>query len=271
LGLDAVNVLPGGVFAFSLDSGFPMTNVGPIYHGDLLATNGVVIKRNQELLAPFGIQPPAPDVGLDAVQVLDSRDILFSIESDIFSERLGVFLHHGDLLSSAGTIVLTQQQLLQKFHPSSAATDYGLDSLYQWPSSEIWFSTEQPFTDTQLGAISAGDLLSNQGYIVFRNADLVSAFAPSPAATDFGLDALYIITDATAPPAAGTKLSASVKTGTQDLSFQWQSTARVFQVERSADLSDPFTAISPVIPDLSWDDPGALQARPRAFYRLHQW
>jgi hypothetical protein len=270
LGLDAVDVLPGGEIAFSLDSGFPMTRVGPIYHGDLLSTKGRVIHRNQELLAAFGIQPPAPDVGLDAVHVLDSGEILFSIETDIFSENLGTVLRRGDLLSSAGKIVFTRQQLLQKFHPSSASTDYGLDTFYQWPGGEIWFSTELAFTDTQLGPIAAGDLLSDRGYIVFRNSELLAAFAPVQASPDFGLDALFIVTDATAPPGSA-QSNIAFNSATQDITITWQSPARIFQVERSADLTGPFEPVSPVIPDLLWKDPAALTARPRAFYRLHLW
>ena len=270
LGLDAVDVLPGGEFAFSLDSGFPMTNVGPIYHGDLLSTKGRVIHRNQELMPAFGVQPPAPDVGLDAVHVLDSGEVLFSIESDIFSEKLGTFLRRGDLLSSTGTVVRTHQKLLEKLHPPSASTDYGLDALYQWPTGEIWFSTEQPFSDSELGPIAAGDLLSDQGYLVFHNPELLTAFAPVQATPDFGLDALFIVTDATAPP-AGAQLNMAIKAGTPDLTLTWQGPGRVFQIERATTLTDPFLPVSPIIPDLSWNEVSALNLRPRAFYRLRQW
>src|SRR6266540_652039 len=83
LGLDAVDILPGGEIAFSMDSGITSETLGPLQHGDLLSTRGRIIRRNQDLLAPFGIQPPAPDVGLDAVHVLESGEILFSIETDV--------------------------------------------------------------------------------------------------------------------------------------------------------------------------------------------
>src|SRR5262249_53143220 len=130
LGLDAVDILPGGEIAFSLDNGFPVSHVGPIQHGDLLSTRGRIIRRNQDLLAPFGLHPPAPDVGLDAAHILDTGEILFSIETNIFSERLGLTLHRGDLLSSSGMVVRTHQQMLAHFHPSNTSKDYGLDALY---------------------------------------------------------------------------------------------------------------------------------------------
>jgi hypothetical protein len=269
LGLDAVHVLPGGEIAFSLDTGFPMTNVGPVHHGDLLSTAGRIVRRNEELLTAFNVPPPSTDAGLDGVQLLDSGEILFSIESDVFSGKLGTMLHRGDLLSSTGKVTRTQQQLLQKFHPPSSA-DFGLDAFYQWPGGEIWFSTEQGFTDSQLGPVTDGDLLSDDGSIVFNNNELLAAFGPPATSAGLGLDALFIVTDVTSPPAPPV-LNLAVKPGTQTLHLSWQSTARVFQVERSTDLSESFEAISPVIPALSWDDEGALQNRPRAFYRLRQW
>src|SRR4030095_85762 len=112
LGLDAVDILPGGEIAFSLGSGAPSDTLGPIHHGDLLSTQRGILRRNQDLLSPFAVQPPAPDVGLDAVHILDSSEILFSIQSNIFSQRLGVTLHRGDLLSSSGLVVRTHQQML---------------------------------------------------------------------------------------------------------------------------------------------------------------
>ena len=268
LGLDAVSVLPGGEIAFSLDIGFPMTNVGPVYPGDLLSTKGRIIRRNMELLAAFRIMPVAPDPGLDAVLVLDSGEILFSIESDVFSESLGSTLHRGDLLSSTGSIVRPYSKLYEKFHPSSPPADYGLDSLYRWPGGEIWFSPEFAFTDDQLGPITPGDLLSDQGYIVFRNSELVAPFSPVQTTADFGLDALFVVTDLTPPPDAPPQILISRKNGTPGITLNWQSSARVFQVERVSDLKLPFAPVSPVIPDLSWSDPFEGT---RAFYRLRQW
>ena len=270
LGLDAINILPGGELAFSLDAGFPTSNVGPLQHGDLLSTRGRMIYRNQELLAAFLIQPPAPDVGLDAVQIADSEEVFFSIETNTFSEKLGKTLHRGDLLSSAGSIVRTNQQLLAAFQPSNPATDYGLEAIYIWPGGETWFSTEQSFTSQVVGIIAAGDLLSDRGYIVFRNADLLSAFAPVQLSADFGLDALYVVTDAM-PPAAPAQIQIMADRASNSIGLSWQSEGRFFQVERATTVAGPFEAVTPIIPDLSFTDAGALTARPRGFYRLLQW
>jgi hypothetical protein len=166
--------------------------------------------------------------------------------------------------------VRTWQQLYQKFHPQAPSTDPGLDALFRWPNGEIWFSPETSFNDDQFGPVTAGDLLSDQGYIVYRNAELLSAFAPLQATAGLGLDALFIVTDITSPPAAA-QLNIAVKPDSPDIFLTWQSTARVFQMERTVDLAAPFVPVSPVIPDQSWNDPGGQAARSRAFYRLRQW
>jgi hypothetical protein len=270
LGLDAVDMLPGGEIAFSIGYDIVSETLGPLQHGDLLSTQGRVIRRNQDLLASFGIQPSAPDVGLDAVHLLDSSEVLFSITASVFSEKLGATLQPGDLLSSAGLIIRSSQQLLAHFHPTNAISDYGLDALYVWPSGELWFSTQKGFQDAVLGPIAGGDLLSDQGYIAFRNADLVSAFVPTNAPADIGLDALYVITDATAPTPAS-QLAIEFTRSSGSVTLTWRGQGRVFQVERADDLTGSFLPLSPILPELVFEHPGALTNRAQSYYRLRQW
>jgi len=85
LGLDALDILPGGEVAFSLEQDVFSETLGSLQHGYLLTSRGRVLARNQELTRAFVILPPVPDVGLDAAQVLDTGEILFSIETDVFS------------------------------------------------------------------------------------------------------------------------------------------------------------------------------------------
>ena len=269
LGLDAVDILPGGEIAFSLQVNITSTTLGPLQHGDLLSNRGRILRRNQQLLASFNIMPPQPDAGLDAVQVLDTGEILFSIHTNIFSEQLGGILHRGDLLSSTGLVLRSNQQLLSRFHPPVPATnDYGLDALHIWPGGEIWFSTEQGFQDGVLGPILEGDLLSDQGYIVFRNLELLNAFAPVQDPPSFGLDALYVITDAT-PAASAPRLSISAHSAGPNLA--WQGQGHVFQVEHAATVTGSFLPLSPILPDLTFNDSGAPTNGMPRFYRLRQW
>lgn len=270
VGLDAIDILPGGEIAFSIETNVSSQTHGTLYHGDLLSTRGRVLRRYYELIAPFGIMPVVPDLGLDAVHVLDTGEILFSTETNAFSERLGVQLHRGDLLSSSGTVVRTHQQMLARFNPLNPTKDYGLDALYLWNSGEIWFSVEESFDDSVFGPIHPGDLLSDQGYVVFRNLELLSAFAPLLDQSDFGLDALFIVTDAI-PAAAASRLALQVRPATRTAGLTWQGEGRVFQVERAATVNGPFQAFSPIIPDLFFDDVGALTNRAQSYYRLRQW
>src|SRR5437016_1086619 len=192
LGLDAVFVKGRGEIFFSLPVDVFSETLGPIQHGDLLSNHGYIVKRNQELLAPFSPASSA-DAGLDAVQVLADGQILFSIRGNVVS-KAGL-LSRGDILSDRGSIYLTHQELLKSFQPSVTNHDFGLDAFYLFTSGEIWFSVEEGFTDNRLGAISAGDLLSSFGYRVFSNQDLLASFAPANPSTNYGLDALFIVTD----------------------------------------------------------------------------
>jgi hypothetical protein len=87
LGLDAVDMLPGGEMAFSLGSGIFSTTLGQLQPGDLLSNKGHIIRRNQDLLAAFLTDPATNDVGLDAVHVLENGEILFSITTNVFFHR----------------------------------------------------------------------------------------------------------------------------------------------------------------------------------------
>ena len=173
--------------------------MGQIQHGDLLSDRGRIVKRNQELLAAFGLPTNRPDAGLDAVQVMPDGEILFSIQSNVLVSA-SLTLSHGDGLSDRGRVFRTNRELLANFRPAVTNHDYGLDALSVRPNGEIWFSVEEGFTDNALGPIQAGDLLGSLGYRVFSNAQLVADFGPSNPSPDYGLDAGYVIAD-TKPPA----------------------------------------------------------------------
>ena len=271
LGLDAVDILPGGEIAFSIEQTVFSELRGTLQHGDLLSNKGIILHRNQDLLAAF--QPPTAqgDAGLDAVQVLDSGEVLFSIETNVVSEKLHITVHPGDLLSSAGLIVRSNRQLLSLFHPADPTRDYGLDAFYLWPHGEIWFSTEDGFVDQLLGTILPGDLLSDSGYRVMSNMELLTAFAPREAVADFGLDALFVITD-TVPPLASPRLTNIDYHGSpRRVGLTWTGVGRVFQLQRADGIPGPFLHVSPLLPDLSFDDTASVTNSSLGLYRLLQW
>lgn len=269
-GLDALDVLPGGIVAFSLNDDFESQSLGLLRHGDLLLDDGRVLRRNSELLAAFVLQPSVDEHGLDAVQILSDGEILFSLTTDAFSEQLGAVLGHGSLLSDQGRIVRTNSQLLERFHPSGPAQDYGLDAAFQWPHGEIWFSLTGGFQDNQLGAIWAGDLLSDRGYIVVRGLDLVSPFRPIEDLADFQTDALFLY-GVQQPTASGRFLSIKADRPAGTIALEWTGGGQVFQLFRSPALEGPYLPLSLPGPERSFLDADSLALQPEAFYRLRQW
>jgi hypothetical protein len=271
LGLDALEILPGGEIAFSTRQDATSESLGPLSQGDLLSQRGQVLHRNADLLQAFNPQPPVPDVGLDAVHVRADGEVWFSITTDLFSEKLGETLRRGDLLSSSGRIVKHNQELLARFQPADPAKDHGLDALYVWPSGEIWFSVETGFADLGSNQYGDGDLLSDQGYVVYRNLELTGAFAPTEDLANFGLDALFVVTDVVPPtlPPSITSFSVNPQTGT--VSLQGEGRGQVFQLEGADDVVGTWRPLAPITPSLNWEwippHPGPAQT----FFRLRQW
>lgn len=271
LGLDCVDILPGGEVAFSIEEDAFSETLGFINHGDALSDRSRVIAAYSKLIAPFRPMPPIADPGLDALQVLDSGEIYFSIKSEFFSESLGVKIRRGDLLSNKGLIVKTQEQLLAKFHPPPIPMDFGLDAVYVWPSGEIWFSVEETLQDASLGVIRHGDLLSDRGEIVYRNYDLLRNFQPLEELADFGLDAVFIVSDAIALPAGVARCTEMELLPDGALRLHWKTTGRLRQLEKATSVLGPWKPISPITVDLTFDDPEGPKHVPQAFYRLREW
>lgn len=271
LGLKDVDVLPGGEIAFSLEQDIFSERLGPLHAGDLLSDHGRVLATNARLIAAFSPEPPVADLGLAAVQVLNSGEIHFSVQTNFFSEKLGRNIAAGDWLSSLGGVVRNNADLLARFFPADPKQDYGLAAAYVWPSGEIWFATESGFTSTNGTAYLAGDLLSDQGYVVYRNLDLLSPFEPLEDLSNFGLDALFVVTDVTPPPPADRCTGITPDPATGSLTLQFTGQGRVWQLERAGALPGPWTPVSPITTELPLTDYGVLTNLPRAFYRLREW
>jgi hypothetical protein len=180
---------------FSLPVDVFSETLGLLHNGDLLSDKGSIIKSYSEFIKPFGPMPPIADYGLDAVTYSQSGELLFSIEKSFFSEKLGITISNGDLLSEKGYVFETNGDIISKFklYPTFAPIDIGLDAVYLWPWGEIWFSTKSSFPVEQYDNISPGDLLSSYGKVVLRNKELLEAFKPTEKIADFGLDALEIV------------------------------------------------------------------------------
>jgi hypothetical protein len=273
LGLKDVDILPGGEIAFSLAQAAFSSTLGALHPGDLVSDHGRLLRTNLSLVSAFvPAAPLPPDFGLAALKIMNDGETWFSIQTSFFSKALGRMVQVGDLLSDNGTLVKSNAQLLAQFHPASPTNDYGLNSIYVWPSGEIWFSTAKGFFDVNSNYFDPGDLLSDQGYLVYSNSELVTSFRPMSALPSLGLDALYIVTDsatATAPP----QLAIPVVTNfpPASLAFQFKAPGHVFQLERATTLDGPFLPVAPTSTTTLLIDPGVLLKQTSGFYRVRQW
>jgi hypothetical protein len=268
LGLDALDIGPGAEVFFSITDPVFSETLGPLHPGDILSSQGHIAKRNQELTAAFGFKDPVPDLGLDAIQLRPNGEIWFSIATNALSPTVGN-IGPGDILSTTGVIVKTNRGLLSHFQPDKPDFDYGLDALYVWPNGEIWFATQNGFLDNALGPIPRGTLLSDQGYIVYRNLELVGAFQPLEDLADFGLDGIFIVTDATPLPPETEILEILPVTESRPLTLRWTGDARVFELQSAPGIPGPFSPASPCLLDFEWSD--SATAQPQRYYRLRSW
>lgn len=271
LGIDALDVLPGsgGVVLFSIAADAKSDTLGTVSEGDVLASDGRVWRRNKDLLQAFGFMPPVPDLGLDAVSVDPAGRVLFSVRQAAFSERLGRLIGPGDLLADDGTVVRTQADLLARFKPLPGEPEPELDGFHVWPSGEVWFSTTHGFQEAGLGSVMDGDLLSDRGYVVARNLDLVRPFQPLEDLANFGLEGFLLVNDATALPGGATLTISRPAVG--ELLLNWTGPGRVFRVEGAAGAGEPWTTRTPILADPAWRLPWSDGAGGLEFSRVRSW
>jgi hypothetical protein len=213
--------------AFSTEEDFVMLE-GTAYDGDpyvsdgdVLSLDGQVCARNQDLLAPFFVGRYTPDLGLDALDIIDipHRLVAFSTELD---DPDGGFTA-GDLLFTNGAVIpnialvapfgvdydigLDGVQLMGEWENVRAFVEgikgFGRGRFVEDPSLlkkllaeykvDIWFSIEQTFGPTDAPTLLNGDLLAATGAVIARQDALLGAGIPAGIpnrGVDFGLDAI---------------------------------------------------------------------------------
>jgi hypothetical protein len=196
-----------------------------ISDGDLLTAplGGVgactICARNRDLLSFFDV---APDLGLDAVDLIDVDAYLVAFSTELNSPNAGQFTAGDLLVTTVPYVVILNQALTAKW---GVPYDIGLDGvqfvgeseaivafldaaaketqpitadalarLFGQFSIDIWFSTEGTWAPVGAVGFLDGDLLSaNSGVIVAPNADLLPGTVPAglpQRGVDFGLDAV---------------------------------------------------------------------------------
>lgn len=258
IGLDALDVGPRGEIFFSPTVNVESFVLGPINHGDIVSASGRLYLQNQHLVSPLGVDDP--EAGLDALHFAAGDEIYFSVSKQVARANGGV-LRRGDILSNKGRVVRTEAALLQRFI-NPLAESVGVDALYYWPNGEIWFSTETGFTSGNW-TVAEGDILSDQGYVVYRNLDLLERFAPLERLADFGLDAMTVVSDVSTNTTP--TLIAEVELAGNEIELRWESQARFFQVERADAVEGPYQPLTPITLERS------LRVAAAGFYRVRQW
>ena len=164
-----------------------------VENGDVLSDSGRVVKGNADLLRPFGITPDPALSGydIDALNVAPGGEIVFSLREDVLSPTAGL-LRHGDLLSDGGRVVKTNQELLQAFGLMPPAQDVGLDGIEALENNRTFFSIATNVFSEKLGKmLTSGDLLFEDGSILYSNQQLLGAFQPKSQDQNYGLAAFH--------------------------------------------------------------------------------
>ncbi len=194
-----------------------------ISDGDLLSPNGVVCARNADLLSVFSPQTPLPDLGLDAVDIVDAQNYLVAFSTSL-DDPNGRFTA-GDLLVTNGAIIpnvalvnlfgvsydigLDEVKFTGKLdgikaflaEASDRARDYWLEQgrlrdALQRREIDIWFSTEGTWTPAGAAGFLDGDILSAAtGTIVVSQSAILPTSVPAGIpnrGVDFGVDAFAV-------------------------------------------------------------------------------
>jgi hypothetical protein len=267
LGVDGLKILPGGRVLFSLRDRQFSEVLGELPSGALLTSDGTVFRSPLDLLKPFHPIWPAEDPGLDAVQVLDDGTVLFSTVRDVPTTR-GI-QSHGDVLDSHGGVRHGLKSLLAAFDPVWESgldlAQVGLDAVHEWPHGEVWFSVVRGFQSKGVGAVRGGDVLSDRGWIVYRNLELMEGFEPVEDLADFGLGDFWVLTDG-----VGSAVTVRIRVPPMGdgVHLEWNGTGRVWQVEASVRLEGPYSPAGPVQCETEWT--GAM-GEGGGYFRVRGW
>ncbi|MCB0115152.1 MAG: hypothetical protein KDD84_13715, partial [Caldilineaceae bacterium] len=216
--------------AFSTEEDFQMQDSEPydgnpyISDGDVLSLDGEVCARNRDLLAAFFAAAAPPDLGLDALDILNVNDriVAFSTELDDPGNRFTagdlLFTNGGDIPNVALVAAFKINydiglDAVQFMGPGDKIIAF-VDALPNMPRDrflenpgllagmlkeygiDLWFSIEGTFSSPDQLTILDGDLLSAaSGTIVAANSTLLPSSVPAgiPArGVDFGLDAVVV-------------------------------------------------------------------------------
>jgi hypothetical protein len=110
--------------------------------------------------------------------------------------------------------------------------------------------------------------------VAYHNYQLLRAWNGPAPTNDFGLDALFVISDISPPAPSASKTVLATPSLTADppgsLLLQWVRGDHVFQLEKATDPAGPYLPLGPILTDATFTDAGG-QTNAQGFYRVHQW
>ena len=180
------NANTGSLVPMPVDLAGRLGNAGLEVAGD----NGNVAdaKLSMKITAFEAPLPPLP------------RDVWFSTENGFGAAMLSprperiTPISDGDLLSRRGHVVRWNRELTGRLGIMPVVPDLGVDAVTLARHGEVWFSFEHeagPQWSESLGVLlKPGDLLSERGYVVRTNEQLLERFGRMPTVADAGLDAV---------------------------------------------------------------------------------
>ena len=232
--------------------------------GDIISDTGELMATNQFLTRLFEVSGFAPgeieNLGLGGIQGMANGEFLFSVLTNSLLSSTGRYPSADDILSSRGFTLRSYGELISRFHPTNeieiapafntpTAPRFGLGPFFVWPSGEVWFSVKTNFHDAYLGDITPGDILSDNGSIVFRMRDLLAQFGFGSSLTSgFNLRGFYIFTDAAPAPVAPVITGVSYSATNNTATLSWRTDARAVQVLASSSPLVPFAPATAILP-----------------------
>lgn len=123
-GLDAAFVrsttgTSGAEIWFSTDRSFYSNTLSTwVGAGDIVSNRGTIVAKSSDLLAAFSPKGDASSIGIDSLFVRQDGDVQtfwFSTNKDFYSNTLKRNISAADLISSDGTVVMTQKDFTKDF------------------------------------------------------------------------------------------------------------------------------------------------------------
>lgn len=162
------------------------------------------------------------------------------------------------------------QQLLAGFDVPTNAPEAGFDAVELLPKGQILFSIRGNVVAAGL-KLGRGDLSSDRGQGFRTHAQLRANSDPTVTTQDYGLAAMFLVTDLNPPAPPAALLGIHHDRPSHRVRLDRDGAGALFEVQRATRLTGPWESRSPILPDLSFEEGCKGTGDAQFFYRLQQW